>query len=103
MDTEHWEIMPDVKCTHGNLDRLLPSRAVLTNSTTRGPDCEITFRKKKGPEEGTLVTIKFQQNLCVLEAGDITVTQKLGPEPKQMKCTKGSYADGKSGVCLINF
>jgi hypothetical protein len=105
-DPEHWEILPDTECEHGHVDHQRPNQVTLSNSTAYGPDCKVMFRKKwkkGGSEEGTLVTIRFQQNLCVLEAGKITSSHKDGPKAKQIVCKEGSYGDSKSGVCLVNF
>ena len=95
-----WRIVSDPSdtCHHGHIENISPdgSTALLSNTGYYGPDCRLQMSSSTGSS-----LVDFQQNYCLLAAGDITVTPISGANP-DYTVRKGAYAGGKAGTVNIN-
>ena len=99
VNSNEWKVDGNnISCTHGNIEFTADTSVIMTNSKLHGPDCSISFLNSKEEKQAI---VDFQQNLCVMEAGDITVTSISGPKPNYT-ITEGSYSKGKGGKVTIN-
>lgn len=94
-----WQIMPkQVSCDHGKVAEVDATHAIFTTIGTYGPDCTILFTKKGGSS-----FVRFQQNFCVTEGGNITVTYLKGMKPDYI-IQEGSFNPPTDGsVAVLDF
>jgi len=85
-------------CKHGKVVSEKANKVVIgsVSGGLYGPDCRVRFM---GPNDGYSV-VNFQQNYCVLEAGDITVKRILGAKP-QYTADPGSFKPAEPGKVSI--
>ena len=88
----------DASCLHGDpLEAVTPTLAILTPEGFYGPDCRLGFINQS---TGAQALVDFQQNYCLLKAGEITVTPIDGPAP-QYTVNEGSYIQANGGTVTI--
>ena len=81
---------------HGHIESSSPSTVVYGNTGYYGPDAKLSIYK--GDEN--IAGIEVQQNYCMVEAGDITVTTLFGNV--NVKKIPGSYSGGKGGEVIVS-
>ena len=87
----------DISCAHGTSKNESGDSVDLVSGGFYGPDCTVVFSTY---DEKNQAAVRFQQNYCGLEAGDITVEPIYGQKPIY-RIDNGSRGDNSSGEVRI--
>jgi len=91
------KMMLPAGCDHGHVETATDQLVVLGNTGSYGPDCRIVFLD----DDGTQISVgEFQQNYCLLSAGDITV-RTISGKKLVYNIVEGSHRDGRGGKVIV--